>query len=61
MPGGRQMSGNYFINHKNRRIMANNEIKYTLNVQLADNTVTVDNNNDKIAVLMSASLTTCYC
>lgn len=34
--------------------MANNEIKYTLNVQLADNTVTVDNKDDKIAVLVSA-------
>lgn len=34
--------------------MANNEIKYTLNVQLADNTVTVDNKDDKIAVLVPA-------
>lgn len=34
--------------------MANNDIKYTLNAQLADNTVTADNKDDKIAVLVSA-------
>lgn len=34
--------------------MATNEIKYSLNVQLADNTVTVDNKDDKIAVLVPA-------
>lgn len=31
--------------------MATTDIKYTLNVQLADNTVTVDNKDDKIAVI----------
>lgn len=34
--------------------MATNDIKYSLNVQLADNTVTVDNKDDKIAVLVPA-------
>lgn len=34
--------------------MATTDIKYTLNAQLADNTVTVDNKDDKIAVLVSA-------
>lgn len=34
--------------------MATNDIKYVLNVQLADNTVTVENKDDKIAVLVSA-------
>lgn len=32
----------------------NNDIKYTLNGQLADNTVTKDDKNDKILVLVSA-------
>ncbi len=36
--------------------MANNDIKYTLNAQLADNTVTTDNKDDKIAVLVSAGI-----
>jgi len=34
--------------------MASNEIKYVLNVQLTDNTVTKENKDDKIAVLVSA-------
>lgn len=34
--------------------MATNDIKYVLNVQLADNTVTVEDKNDKIAVLVQA-------
>lgn len=34
--------------------MVTKNIKYTLNVQLADNTVTVDDKNDKIAVLVSS-------
>lgn len=34
--------------------MATTDIKYTLNVQLADNAVTVDNKDDMIAVLVSA-------
>ena len=34
--------------------MATADIKYRLNAQLADNTVTVDNKNDKIAVVVSA-------
>ncbi|MEL5894321.1 hypothetical protein AAE250_12590 [Bacteroides sp. GD17] len=34
--------------------MPTTDIKYTLNAQLADNTVTVDNKDDKIAVLVSA-------
>ena len=36
--------------------MATNDIKYVLNVQLADNTVTVENKDDKIAVLVSAGV-----
>lgn len=34
--------------------MATNDIKYTLNAQLADNTVTVDDKNDRILALVSA-------
>lgn len=34
--------------------MATTDIKYRLNAQLADNTVTVDNKDDKIAVVVSA-------
>lgn len=34
--------------------MGKENIKYILNVQLADNTVTVDDKNDKIAVLVSS-------
>ena len=34
--------------------MATADIKYRLNAQLADNTVTVDNKNEKIAVVVSA-------
>lgn len=34
--------------------MATTDIKYSLNAQLADNTVTVDDKNDKIAVLVTA-------
>lgn len=34
--------------------MATADIKYRLNAQLADNTVTVDNKDDKIAVVVSA-------
>ncbi len=34
--------------------MATNDIKYTLNAQLMDNTVTVDNKDDKILSLVSA-------
>lgn len=34
--------------------MATTDIKYTLNSQLADNTVTKDDKNDKILVLVSA-------
>lgn len=34
--------------------MSNTNIKYTLNAQLADNTVTQDNKNDKILTLVSA-------
>lgn len=37
--------------------MATNEIKYPLNVQLADSTLTVDNKDDKIAVLVSVGTT----
>nr|WP_302466260.1 hypothetical protein [Bacteroides intestinalis] len=37
--------------------MATNGIKYVLNIQLADNTVTVENKDDKIAVLVSAGTT----
>lgn len=36
--------------------MATNDIKYVLNVQLADNTVTVEDKHDKIAVLVSAGM-----
>ena len=34
--------------------MATNDIKYTLNAQLADNSVTVDDKNDRILALVSA-------
>lgn len=34
--------------------MATNDIKYTLNTQLADNTVTADDKNDRILTLVSA-------